>query len=265
MPVQRVNGVDIKYELSGDGPPIVFIHGFNLTREIWEPQVDALEPSQTVLRYDLRGHGDSDTTSTSEYSYELLADDLNALLESLETEDPIVCGHSLGAGVATKYATRYPNGLSHLVLVGAGLPDRYRVAVRRKLRDVSTSLSVRLFSGDRAEAVEEFFINLLTKGPELDPEELPGSGRIPEDEQKKYAPLLDQWPADFQFGEIRVPTLILAGEYEPFDGSTLAEQVPTATYETIPNVGHLSNWQNPQAFTSAFEPLLSNEETAQPP
>ncbi|MDH5018905.1 alpha/beta fold hydrolase [Halobacterium rubrum] len=260
MPMERVNGADIAYDVSGDGPPLVFIHGITLTKELWEPQVDALASSHTVLRYDLRGHGGSDGTATAAYSYDRLADDLDALLGSLGIEDPVVCGHSLGAGVAAEYAAKYPDELSRLVLVGMGEASGYRVAAKRKVRSVATSLPARLLSDERADAVVGFLINLLTGGPDFDPEEMPG-GRIPEAEMEKYAPLLERGTDDFPLAEISVPTLILTGEHEPADGSTVATQIPTATCETVPAAGHVSNWDNPQAFTSALESFLSRAET----
>ena len=101
------NGADTYYERKGSGRPIVFAHAGFVDRRMWEPQVEALKDDFEVITYDIRAHGETGGTDAEEYSIDLFAADLNALIEELELDDPVVCGLSLGGMVAQKYAEVY--------------------------------------------------------------------------------------------------------------------------------------------------------------
>ena len=117
------DGVALFYEDLGEGPPVIFIHGGFMNHQIWETQVTALLKSGfRVITFDLRGHGRSDKPMSS-YTSEMYASDLEAFQEALEIEKVALVGWSLGATVATAYASRYPDRLTHLCLVSTGIFD----------------------------------------------------------------------------------------------------------------------------------------------
>jgi pimeloyl-ACP methyl ester carboxylesterase len=87
------------------------------------PQVEALSEDYRVIAYDLRGHGRTGPAVDRNYTIELLAADLRALIEMLDLERPVVCGLSLGGMVAQLYAVRY-GGLAGLVLAGTAASTR---------------------------------------------------------------------------------------------------------------------------------------------
>src|SRR6476469_142653 len=86
----------------GDGDAIVLLHGFPLTRDIWDAQTDALASSHRVVRPDLRGMGRSDVTA-GPYWMEALAGDVAAMLDALGIERATIVGHSLGGYVALAF------------------------------------------------------------------------------------------------------------------------------------------------------------------
>ena len=99
--VQRVmvNGVNLAVEVRGDGPAILFVHGYPLDRTIWADQIAALEGFRRIAP-DLRGMGRSDAPDLG-YSMAIYAADLAALLDTLGVDDVVLCGLSMGATSAS--------------------------------------------------------------------------------------------------------------------------------------------------------------------
>jgi 3-oxoadipate enol-lactonase len=114
----NVNGATLAYEIAGNGPPIVLIHGFSFDMRSWEAQFAAFAARHTVLRYDLRGFGRSSLPGVEPYSH---IDDLAALLQALGLGPAHLVGLSLGANVALAYALERPAAVRSLVLVSSGL------------------------------------------------------------------------------------------------------------------------------------------------
>jgi pimeloyl-ACP methyl ester carboxylesterase len=105
--VETRDGQRLAYCDSGSGRPIVFIHGWSLSGEIWQPQVDWLvAQGHRAIVYDRRGHGRSDKPATG-YDYDTLADDLAAVLELTDATDATLVGHSMGAGEIVRYFARH--------------------------------------------------------------------------------------------------------------------------------------------------------------
>ncbi len=115
--------VKLAYEDYGDGKPVVLIHGWPLSKEMWEYQEDALVGAGLrVITYDRRGFGKSDKP-WSGYDYNTLTDDLRAVIETLDLQDVTLVGFSMGGGEVARYFTRY-NGerVSKAILISSVLP-----------------------------------------------------------------------------------------------------------------------------------------------
>lgn len=100
--LMRPDGTRIVYDIAGDGPPLVFVHGLTSSRQTWEPVTNLLTQDFTCVRVDLRGHGAS--SPGPEYSTLSLVGDVRAVVEELALGEPAVVGHSLGATTAAVYA-----------------------------------------------------------------------------------------------------------------------------------------------------------------
>jgi len=96
------DGTTIAYDVTGEGPPAVFVHGMTSSRASWDPVTARLRDGLTCVRVDLRGHGES--SRAAEYSTPSLVGDVRAVVEELELARPALVGHSLGATVAAVYA-----------------------------------------------------------------------------------------------------------------------------------------------------------------
>ena len=99
MPKTRVNNIEIAYDDTGSGPAVVLIHGYPFNRSMWTDQTAALVDRFRVIALDLRGHGDSES-STGASTMKLMAQDVAALMDELSLERAVVGGLSMG-GYAT--------------------------------------------------------------------------------------------------------------------------------------------------------------------
>ena len=111
----KINNFEMAYAEAGSGTPLLFIHGFPLSKAIWLPQLEALNTSFQIITPDLRGHGDSESVP-GPYSMQMLAGDLNALLDNLGINQPVViCGHSMGGYLAIEFFRQYPQRVAGII------------------------------------------------------------------------------------------------------------------------------------------------------
>jgi pimeloyl-ACP methyl ester carboxylesterase len=116
-----VNGVEINYRITGDGPVVVLLHGYAQTSHMWIPLMRVLGSSHTVIAPDLRGAGGSQRTEAG-YDKKTLAKDIRELVRQLGYKQVTVVGHDIGLMVTYAYAAQYPSEVSKVVLMDAFLP-----------------------------------------------------------------------------------------------------------------------------------------------
>ena len=121
-------GVGIEYEVTGQGPPVVLLHGFPDSGQVWRHQVPALAAAgYRVIVPDLRGYGRSDKPAAVEaYSVTLLVRDVLAVLADAGADRAHVVGHDWGANLAWMLATTAPGTVDHLAVLSVGHPSTYR-------------------------------------------------------------------------------------------------------------------------------------------
>lgn len=116
--------VQISYKDYGSGRPVVLIHGWPSSKDMWEYQIDDLvNAGLRVIKYDRRGFGKSDKPWDG-YDYDTLTDDLHALLESLDLQNAVLVGFSMGGGEAVRYLNRYGSSgrVTGLILLASVVP-----------------------------------------------------------------------------------------------------------------------------------------------
>ncbi|SHH52071.1 Pimeloyl-ACP methyl ester carboxylesterase [Sporobacter termitidis DSM 10068] len=113
----RVNGIDLWYEKTGDGPPIVLLHGNGESHRIFSVLTGQLSENFTVYALDSRDHGQSG--KSRELTYGLMTEDTARFIEALGLDRPAVCGFSDGGIIGLMLASWYPGLLSRLVVCGA--------------------------------------------------------------------------------------------------------------------------------------------------
>jgi pimeloyl-ACP methyl ester carboxylesterase len=117
----EVNGVKLHYLSAGTGDPVVLLHGFAETSHMWLPLIAELAGKHTVIAPDLRGFGQSSAPPDG-YTKAAMAQDIHALVKSLNYDRIHLVGHDIGLMVAYAYAAQYPREVDHLVLMEAFLP-----------------------------------------------------------------------------------------------------------------------------------------------
>lgn len=116
--ILKKNGVKLAYYVYGEGKPtLVFVVAWIGTAELWIPQVDYLSQNFKMVTVDMRGSGESDKPADN-YTLGLYVDDLNSIIEELQEKNIVLIGESMGASIAIKYVTTYPEKVSKLVLIG---------------------------------------------------------------------------------------------------------------------------------------------------
>ena len=144
-----INDTRLYCSITGEGEPLVLLHGGASDLRIWDHQVETLARTLRVIRYDQRGYGKSDIP-VSLFSY---VDDLRGLIDALKLERVSVIGSSLGGSVAIDFALKYPERIRSLILVGPALSG-YRYPARFMIEGIKLLLAVR-FRGREA-AIEKF-------------------------------------------------------------------------------------------------------------
>ena len=119
MPHAAVNGLQMYYEMHGDGDPVVLLHGSFMTiTNSWTTMIPQLATSRRVIAVEMQGHGRT-ADIDRDFSYEQLADDVAALLDVLRIPQADLLGYSLGGGVAMLAAIRHPKRVRKVVSISA--------------------------------------------------------------------------------------------------------------------------------------------------
>ena len=178
------------WDLQGEGPPVVLIHGFGLNRTMWQWQLPALTPHFSVLTYDLLGHGESAPPAGTP-DLALFAGQLLGLMDRCGIERAAIVGFSLGGMIARRFALDRPDRLSALAILHSP-HDRspaQRDAVRERVRqteaqgpsaNVGSALERWFTPAFRSEAPETIALVrdwIMRNDPAVYPPGLPGSRR----------------------------------------------------------------------------------------
>jgi len=145
-----VDGVDLQYYRTGEGPPIVVAHGMFDHGRRWVPLADRLAEDYEVIAYDARGHGRSDAPETG-YDIDTRVVDLLGVLDGLDVDDPVLFGHSMGAATVAWAAATHPDVPRGVVLVdpsrlheGPDVEEADEIARQRLRESQSTPIEERI-------------------------------------------------------------------------------------------------------------------------
>jgi pimeloyl-ACP methyl ester carboxylesterase len=264
--IAMTNGVQSAFTDQGEGLPLVFIHGFPLSRGAWSKQVDAFQETHRVIAPDLRGFGESGASSGPVFMNRY-AEDIHALLMHLGTGPVVLAGHSMGGYVALAFAKAFPELLRGLVLVGTKAGgDAPEVAAARRasaekvrkegIASVVESMAPKMLSAGNTDAGMALAVRNLMQ---------PAS---PEGVIGALLGMAERPDAGAWVGMLRVPTLVVAGADDililPSESQSLAKAIPEAQLTLIPKAGHLVAFEQPVAFNEALSVWLTRA-TREPP
>ncbi len=250
-----INGIQLAYEDQGKGLPLVFLHAFPMNRRMWEPQVKALAARYRVVTVDLRGHGESDAPLWR-YSLDQYADDVRALMDLLGIRQAVLIGLSMGGYLIFAFHRRYPERLKALVFA-----DTRAEADKPEQIAWRFQLAQRAHANSAAVVADEMLPKLIAPSSQTRPELVDRarsmilSTRVTGIAGDLMA-IAERPDSTGQLRTIHCPTLVLVGELDglttPEDNRRIAEGIPGARFELIPNAGHLSNLEQPEAFNNVL-------------
>lgn len=279
MTTIAVRDVRLFVDVVGRGYPLVVMHG-GPGADHWSLlPFRQLSDRFTVVFYDHRCNGRSGGVPITSMTWENLTADADALRESLGFDKWAVLGHSFGGKVALEYALRYPDRLSHLILLDAGGDSWWErenapeLLAKRGFSGKKVELARRWFTGRTAPW--EFFPTLMRLGSAYDPHtnwfaavrtmiaERRTKAR-PEAEIFGFGQLMKGWTVMDRLGEIRVPTLVMAGRddfvFPPEHQGQLAAGIPHARLEIIERAGHNPHDERTAEVMKAVRDFVSTPE-----
>jgi len=258
----KANGIQINYELSGKkGAPVVILsHSLSSSLLMWNPQMDALNPYFQVLRYDTRGHGNSDAPSGA-YTLDLLEDDVIKLLDVLGMDRAHFVGLSMGGMIGQGLALRHPHRLKSLVLCDttAVFPAESQPVWDERVDKARNKGMKALLEETMERWFTPTFLKQNSPMVNLIREQIlatPVAGYIGCAEALRRLNYLNRLP------EIKMPTLIMVGEDDPGTPVSASEamhkRILNSKMVVLPSARHLSNVEQTEAFNSALLTFLKN-------
>ncbi len=272
--------VYVKAENS-NGQTVVLLHGKNFNGAYWETTINALSKNGfDVLVPDQVGFGKSTKPGYFQYTFQQLAENTHHLIESLQIENPVILGHSMGGMLATRFALMYPDNTKKLVLVNPigledwklkvpyqSIDDWYKQELGKNYEKIKAYQQESYYAGDWNENYDEWA--RLLAGWTLNE----NYSLIAWNAALTYDMIFTQ-PVVYEFSEIKVPTLLIIGTRDRtalgknlvseevratmglYDqlGKQTAEKIPDAKLIELENLGHLPHIE---AFDRFITPLLS--------
>lgn len=253
-------GVTLSYVEQGapNGVPVVLLHGVTDSWRSFELVLPYLPPSIHAFALSQRGHGDAGRPATG-YGFHDFAADVAAFMNVRQLKSAVVVGHSMGSGVAQRFALDYPDRLLGLVLEGSFATLRDNPAVREFWETVVATLTdpidaslVREFQQSTlAQPVPEAFFETVVN------ESLKVPARV---WQATFSTFLQEdWSGEL--GKITTPTLIIWGDQDAFcprsDQDILATTIPESRLIVYSGAGHDPHWEEPERVATDLRTFIN--------
>jgi 3-oxoadipate enol-lactonase len=258
MAEMMINELKMNYQVTGDGQPLVFIHGLGSSGRDWEYQVEYFSMKYKVITMDLRGHGNSEKP-IGPYSMTQFANDIAGLLKSLQVGSAHVVGLSLGGGVSFQLVLDHPDMVKTLTIVNSfpelvirSFKDRLnawqRFAIVRLLgmRKMGQLLSKRLFPKEEHASIRDRFVQQWS---ENDPNAYMASMRA-----------MIGWSVVNRLDSIKCPTLIISADNDYTSVESKEEytrKIPGANLVVIPDSRHATPVEQPDKFNMVLMKFLT--------
>jgi pimeloyl-ACP methyl ester carboxylesterase len=254
----------------GTGRPVVLIHGWPLSAQAWAPQVSVLRAAgYRVVAYDRRGFGRSDKPESA-YDYNVLADDLQRVLDQCELQDVTLVGFSMGGGEVARYISRHGEARLHSVVFASAVPPYLLQSADNPdgpLRPEAAQKSKNALEQDRSAFFEHFTQDFFSANGVLQVTELQRSEAVAlclQSAQHAALACMDAFgTTDFRedLKKVKVPTLVIHGDADaivPIEGSGLRTHSAIAHSQLVRVSGapHGLNVSHAQAFNDALLSFL---------
>ena len=255
-----VNGTQLYYEITGEGPPLLMITGFSVASDCWSLVVPELAKHFKVVTFDNRGSGRS-AVPEGGYPIELLANDAMALCKALGVEKPHVLGSSMGGGIAQTIAKNFE--INKLVLCNTTI--KFSKITRLLLKDIGRQLEI----GTPIEEITERLMLWLFASNTLEDETVYTTIRqaiidqpypCPLEGYKNQSLALNSFDSRKWAKSLKQETLVIGSTDDRLtlecETKALADAIPRSKYTVISNCGHNPQQEAPDRFLSAVISFL---------
>ena len=275
MPTLTYQDIHQHYEVHGSGEPFLLHHGLTSSCKDWYRHLPWLTEEYQIVLIDARGHGMTTAPAGDDrYSWEIMADDVNRLLEHLGIERAIIGGLSMGGGISLAFALRYPQKVRSLILcdtAGTGVGPAQAPVSREEMERLMAAReeTVRQYGVMEALGYRAIAAGLAPKPVLEDPvqreEWLERLSRFSVNGAiyaMRVAAMRNVVPGIERTKELTMPTLVVIGEEDALlpAAEWLRDTLPNRRYAFLTRVGHATARYKPAAWRKAVEDFLNDLE-----
>lgn len=258
----HIDSRTIDYLEAGSGIPIIFIPGLTEFKEAFVFQFRGLEDSYQTISYDLR----RGLKRSTDYTLDLLVEDLRKLLEALKLNSAVICGHSFGALVGAKFAIQYPEQTDALILA-SGFASHPQVPQDRMVSWISSTGHP--FHKSLGTAFKVQMARLLGRGSSLGMQDEVAAIRMIARQSAKTSQIttaqrmriIQKTDLRGELSQILAPTLVIVGARDKSfflsSAQEMYESIPEASLEVIEGTGHFCFLTRHDQFNTAIDEFLT--------
>jgi 3-oxoadipate enol-lactonase len=245
-----VNGIQVNYKVTGEGPWIILSHPVSANMEIWEPQIKALAEKFSVLQYDIRGHGETDATP-GPYPMVQLVDDAAHLLAYLGIEKAHWIGTSLGGMIGQAFAIQYPDKVDRIVLANTTCQAAANAKALwgERASQAETHGMVSQIESTVSRWFTKAFIENNPKVIQKIEDMIRGTSVVG---YRGTSNALINFDLTSQLNKIKSSALVIAGEHDQATAISMSEKIvsllPNAKLLVIKNAAHISSAEQWELF-----------------
>lgn len=258
----RVGDIDVAYQIFGKGDPLLFIPGFSMTMDMWEPMLNDLSDNHTIILFDNRGIGQTSAGNDSNtFTIAQFTNDTAALIDVLQISQPVdVLGLSLGGFIAQELALLHPEKVNRLILVASSCGGNQTIPPQVSPQDFESMVS--------GNATEEVFLHTLfpqdwiqNNTRYIENEFIFPMGKVSSENLKLQSSAAGKWDSCERLSDISKETLVMTGTRDitspPANSIVLAAKIPGAWLVQIKGGGHGVMFQYPENFAKILQTFLA--------
>lgn len=262
--VAEINGAKIYYEVSGEGQPLLMVHAGIANKSMWDDQFDFFAQKYKVVRYDMRGFGQSLPVVDDYQRHE----DIRALLDFLKIDRAYLMGCSMGGGACMNFALDYPDRADALIMVGSGpggfsydewspspLDEEMEAAYEKGDLERINELGMQIFVDGKGRTPDQVNPALRKKVYDMNMIALRNEKLMGKD-------VSPPTPAVQRIGELHLPVLIIIGdldeEYIAKAADFMASNISDAHKIVMNGTSHLPNMEFPKEFNAHVQEFLDS-------
>ncbi len=261
----EINGAKIYYEVAGEGQPFLMVHAGIASKSMWDDQFDFFAQKYKVVRYDMRGFGQSLPIANDYQRHE----DIRALLDFLKIDHAYLMGCSMGGGACMNFALEYPDRADALIMVGSGpggfsyddwspspLDEEMDVAFQKGDLERVNELAMRIFVDGTGRTPDQVNPALRKKVYDMNMIALRNGSLLGND-------VALATPAAQRLGELQLPVLVVMGdldeEYIFKAADFMMANIPNVHKIVMHGTAHLPNMEFPTEFNAHVQAFLDKQ------